>query len=73
MKENQLEPKYRYRLRARISESGYKTQRAYSKAVGSDDRTISRIVSGWELPSLNLSKKMAKKLGLTIKEFGELL
>lgn len=73
MKKDAFKPKYRYPLRAKISEVGYRTITAYAEDVGVDLARISRIVSGWELPSLRLARKMAKALGITIKEFGDLI
>ena len=67
-----LQPKYRYRLRGKISEAGFRTISKYSEAVGVNVARMSRVVSGWELPSLKLSHSMAEKLELTIDEFGEL-
>ena len=69
---NSLEPKYHYRLRGKISEAGFRTISKYSEAVGVNVSRMSRVVSGWEQPSLKLSHNMAETLGLTIDEFVEL-
>ena len=67
-----LEPRYNYKLRAKISESGFRTISGFSDTVGVNISRMSRVVSGWELPGLRLSKKMSKELGLSIEELGDL-
>jgi len=67
-----LKPKYRYQLRAKISEAGFRTITKYSEACGVGVAKISRVVSGWELPGLKLSHDMASTLGLSLDELGEL-
>ena len=73
MLNNQLQPKYRYFLRAKIHEAGYRTLTEFSQNLGVDLSRISRICSGWEIPSLSLSQNMAKELGITPKEFHGIL
>lgn len=73
MPESSLKPKYRFALRAKIHEAGYRTLTEFSQAVGTNLPLVSKICSGWELPSVPLSRKMAKKLGITLREFERIL
>ena len=65
--------KYRFFLKGRIHEAGFKTIGGFAGRVGAHISTISRIVNGWEVPSPGLQERMAKELGLTIGELGRLL
>ncbi len=73
MGESSLKPKYRYSLRAKIHEAGYRTLTEFSKHVGVDTGRISRICSGWEIPSPGLCEKMVSSLGVTVRELKALL
>lgn len=73
MKEEIFKPCYRNRLKAKIHEAGFKTLSEYSAAAGVDIARVSRIVTGWEIPSKNLAKRMSKPMGVNLDEFGKLL
>lgn len=68
-----LKPKYRFQLRAKIAEAGFRTISEYSGAVGVNIARISRIISGWEIPGVDLSKRMSQELGMSLDEFAGLL
>lgn len=68
-----LKPKYRYSLKAQIIEARYKSLTDFSKGIGTDLPKMSRIVSGWEIPSLTLQDRMAENLGITLRELKDLL
>jgi plasmid maintenance system antidote protein VapI len=66
-------PPYRYKLRARLAERGYRTQRELAEAIGLRPDRISRVISGWEIPSPELARRMADRLGMTLEELRSLL
>ena len=61
-------PKFRYRLKAKIIEEGYRNLTDFSNGIGIDLPRVSRIICGWEYPSLIFQRKAADALGVTIKE-----
>jgi hypothetical protein len=66
-------PSFRFALKAKIHGAGFRTISEFSNAIGFGAHRISRVVSGWELPSPAMQKAMADGLGLTIKQLKELL
>ena len=70
---NELSPKFRFKLKARIIEVGYRSLTEFSVKVPMDLALTSRIVNGWVYPSPRLAQKMADLLGLSIREFQDLL
>lgn len=73
MIQNWPQPKYRYALRARIHQAGYRSLTEFSRELGVNVSRISRICSGWELPSRALSRKIAEELGMTMRELKDVL
>jgi hypothetical protein len=73
MKVDLFQPGYRFRLRAKIFESGFKTLGEYAETAGVGVSKVSRIINGWEIPSLNLAEKLRKPLDLSIDDFSQLL
>jgi len=73
MKNDLFQPGYRFRLRAKIFESGFKTVGEYAEIAGVGASRISRILNGWERPTLNLAEKMSKPLNLSIDDFSQLM
>ena len=71
--EDVFKPKYRNRLKAKIHEVGFKTLTQYCDTAEVDISRVSKIITGWEKPSLELAKKMVKPLKISIDEFSELL
>jgi len=69
MTTEKLKPKYRYQLRAKISEAGFRTITQYSKVCGLNISQVSKVVSGRELPTPRVSYSMANKLGVSVEEF----
>jgi len=72
-KETTIRPPYRFALKSRIIDAGYKTLTDFSKDLNTDLSTISRVVSGWELPSPKLQKDITKVLCITLRELNDLL
>jgi len=67
------EPRYRYHLKGKIHESGFRTIGEFSRTSGIDISRISRIVNGWEYPSTILQEKMKRVLKMNSEEFLSLL
>jgi len=70
---NALKPKFRYSLKAEIIGAGYKTLTDFANAINADLPRLSRIVTGWEIPGPGLQQKIAKSLGISLKELKGLL
>lgn len=68
-----ISPEFRFALKARIIEAGYRTLTDFSREAGVDLARISKIISGWELPGPKLQRSIAKHLGITITELNQLL
>ena len=66
-------PQYRFSLRARIAQAGFRTVAGLAREVGVDPSQVSRILSGYQLPSLRLGQAMASALGITLRQLKELL
>ena len=73
MEKMNIGPGYRFGLRAKMYESGFKTVKEFSLAAGSDPTRISRVFAGWEFPSPQLAAAMAAALGITHEKFKELI
>ena len=73
MQKEIFKPNYRNCLKAKVFEAGFRTLSEYAESAGVDIARISRIISGWELPSEDLAKKMIKPLGISIEDFSKLL
>ena len=72
MSESEIKPKYRFSLKARVHEAGFKTNTEFSKEVGVDLAIVSRVINGWTLPSPTTARKMAAALNMTPREFARL-
>ncbi len=68
-----LIPKFRHSLKAEIIRVGYRTLKEFVGAMHTDLPRMSRIVSGWEIPGPGLQHKMAKTLGITLRELRDLI
>lgn len=66
-------PQYRFALRGKIHGAGYKSLSEFAEQIGVTASRISRVVSGWEWPSPTVEREMAQTLGMTLREFKELL
>ena len=68
-----ITPPYRFALKARIIESGFKTLSEFSRDINYDLGRISRVVSGWEVPSPALQKAISRGLNISVSELRRLL
>jgi hypothetical protein len=73
MSERAISPKYRFRLKARIAEAGFRTMKDFAAAVGSDASRVSRIVGGYEFPSAKLASTMAEVLKVSHDDLKQML
>jgi transcriptional regulator with XRE-family HTH domain len=74
MKEEKgLSPPYRFRLRAKIIATGFKSQKDFASSVGVSFSTVNNIVNAWRFPGPALQRKIAVSLGLTLAELKDLL
>ena len=64
-----LTPKYRFLLRAKISEAGFRTLNEYAIETGLNVSKVSRVICGWEIPSEKIAVRMAEPLHLNLDEF----
>ena len=68
-----IKPNFRFNLKSKIIETGYKNIREFSDESGIGLPKLSRIIRGWEIPSTNIQNKMARALGISLKDFQKLL
>ena len=68
-----ITPPYRFALKARIIESGFKSLSEFSGAIGHDLGRISRVINGWEIPSPPLQKAIARGLNMPLADLRRLL
>jgi len=66
-------PEFRYDLKAAIIKAGYKTLTDFSKKAKVDLPTVSRIVSGRQIPGPLVQKNLAQCLGITLRELRGLI
>ena len=66
-------PDFRFALKARIIESGYRSAAQFARSIGITFQTLSPIINGWKIPSPGLQKRLAEGLGLTLAELKHLL
>jgi transcriptional regulator with XRE-family HTH domain len=66
-------PTVRYRLKAKVIESGYHTFSEFADKLCVHRVYLSKVLNGHEFPSPTLQRRLAEKLGLTIRELMELL
>jgi hypothetical protein len=68
-----IKPKFRFNLKSKIIEAGYKNIREFADESGVGLPKLSRIIRGWEIPSTNIQNKMARALGMSLENFQKLL
>ena len=68
-----LTPEYRYLLRAKVSEAGFRTLNDYAIKAGLNISKISRVICGWEIPSQEIAMRMAAPLDIALDDFIKLL
>ena len=66
-------PLKRFKLKARVIESGYESFTGFAEEVGIHRVYLSQVLNGHAFPSPALQRKLAERLGLTIRELRELL
>lgn len=73
MSQAHITPSFRYGLKARIIEAGYRSMTEFASQIQVTDGRISRILNGWELPSPDVQKRITKRLSITLRELQTLL
>ena len=68
-----IRPNFRFNLKSKIIETGYKNIREFADESGVGLPKLSRIIRGWEIPSTKIQNKMARALGISLKDFQKLL
>ena len=68
-----ITPSFRFLLKARIIEAGYRSMTEFASQIQVTDGRISRILNGWELPSPDVQKRITKRLSITLRELQTLL
>ncbi len=68
-----IDPRYRFKLKAKMLEAGFKTQDGFHRTTGIDRAIVSRVINGFQIPEPRLQSKMADALGVTLVELRELL
>ncbi|UCF01631.1 MAG: helix-turn-helix transcriptional regulator [Deltaproteobacteria bacterium] len=66
-------PEPRLRLRARVYTAGYRTMTTLASEMGVHLTALSRVLNGHDWPSPRMQRRLADKLGLTLRELRELL
>lgn len=66
-------PCTRYNLKGEIFRAGYKTFQDFAADVDIHPVMLSKVVNGHLFPSPSLQRRMAQRLGLTLKELVTLL
>ncbi len=56
-----MQAKPNYRVKAEIIRKGYLLQ-DFAKKAGINNKTLSRVINGWEIPTLTIERKIAKAL-----------
>ena len=70
---NVNKPEYRFDLKSDITKKKYRSVTEYAEAIGVGQSTMSSILNGWRYPSPNAQVRMARGLGISLKELGRLL
>jgi ribosome-binding protein aMBF1 (putative translation factor) len=68
-----VRPEYRFRLKALIVSSGFKTLREFAENINCPAPVISRVVSGYEIPSPSLARRMSASLGIDLRTLRDLM
>jgi len=63
----------RFRLKAKVIESGYSTFLEFAEKIGVHRVHLSMVLNGHLFPSAYMQHRLAEELGLTIKELRDLL
>ena len=66
-------PMVRFKLKAKVIESGYPTFLEFAEKIGIHRVYLSKILNGHEWPSPNIQGKLAEQLGLSIRQLREML
>lgn len=67
------EPQMRFKLWGEAIKAGYKSQVEFAHASKVSRTTMNQVINGYHYPRPPLLKRMAKALGMTIKQVEELL
>ena len=68
-----LRPAYRFKLRAKMFELGFKSEKDFATAAGVKTSTINNVVNAWRFPGPELQSKIASGLNVSLPELKKLL
>jgi len=68
-----IAPQVRFAIKAEIQRAGFKTYAALAERIGINPTTLSKILNGHEFPGPSVQKRLARELGLTLRELRNLL
>ena len=63
----------RFELKARVVAVGYRTYREFAEKLEIDPTRLSRVLNGHEFPSRTVQKRLARELGITLKDLRAML
>lgn len=63
----------RFELKARVVAAGYRTYREFAEKLEIDPTRLSRVLNGHEFPSRAVQRRLARELGITLRELRALL
>jgi transcriptional regulator with XRE-family HTH domain len=66
-------PETRFKLWGEAIKCGYRSQVEFARASGVSRTTMNQVICGYVFPRPPLVKRMARALGMTIKQVEELL
>lgn len=66
-------PRFRFNLKAAITQAGFKTLKEFSARMDTSPQRVSRFINGWEQPSPAMIKRMAQALEVSDDEILKLL
>jgi transcriptional regulator with XRE-family HTH domain len=66
-------PEPRYTLKGNVVAAGFRTYREFAETVGVHPATLSQVLNGHLWPGPTLQKRMARELGLSLRQLKEML
>lgn len=66
-------PPKRQKLRGMIYMHGYDSLSGFTKEAGMAPSVLSRVLSGWHFPGISLQTRLARTLGMNLRDLRKLL